>query len=730
MKKKFLEKIRKKNELDRAKIIEKVRKKKKLAKKFKPKIRIYETRQRVTEGRISKQTEQIEELRGEVSELKKILTVRKAKAQAPPLLEKRIAGIRKTAEELRGGLFPRVLDRLLRRRQKTVKVPEPLVIKPLKPGERIPGGFGEEVSPGTSRIQKIVVEKMEVPQADIEARISRGVELQEVSVEGIELPPTMPTEWTEVAITGLKETYNLIPREPKGDEPVFAMADIRWDPNEKHLVYNLIEPPLSEEEKKTLKILEQRLSERLSVDFSVVGGVTSKKNYLSTHIDSILSLFGVRLTKKQRSKLEYFVFRDFIGFGRVEPLMHDPDIEDISCDGVNIPIYVFHRDPRYGQLRTNTIFDTAEELDSFVMKIAQRCGKGISVASPLLEGALPDGSRVQATLASDIARRGSNFTVRKFTENPLTPIDLMNFGTIDAVTLAYLWMAVEYGKSILVAGSTATGKTSLLNALSLFIRPQLKIVSIEDTAELRLPHPNWIPEVARPGLGEKAYGAVEMFDLLKSAMRQRPDYIIVGEVRGAEANVMFQGMATGHPAMGTIHADEVQKVVDRLVTEPINLSPALLENLDIILILVLSKIRGKYVSRISQVVEVKGIDIANSRVISNHVFRWDPARDVTSSEKPSIILAKIAAFKGVSDESIRGELLRRASVLEWMRRNKIHDFERFGRIIARYYTEGDQLMSEIITEQRGRAPSQIPAGIPSDETRPEGAAGTGVEPGG
>lgn len=673
-----------------------------LARKVRPRIHpALLARQRVTDALLRRQTEKIDELKEDLEELKKIrYPALEARAPTPITAAdlQKIIALREKAEEVRTGLFPKVLDRLLRKRR-VPKKPKPVMVPP-KPPELEKPKLGEEIEPGTSKIQKIIVEKMEVPHADIEARISKGVELAEVSVAaGVELPPTVPMEWTEVSIAGLKQTYNLIPREPKEGELVFAMADISWDAVEKSLIYNVLEPPLSEAEKGTLKVLEQRLSERLSVDFSVVGGITSKRNYLSHHVNAILDLFGVRLDPKQKSKLEYYVFRDFVGLGKIEALIHDPDIEDISCDGVGIPIYIFHRDPRYGQIRTNVMFDSKEELDSFAMKLAQRCGKGISVASPLLDGALPDGSRVQATLGSDIARRGSNFTIRKFTERPLTPIDLLNYGTIDPIGLAYLWMAIDYGKSILVSGSTATGKTSMLNALSLFIRPQLKIVSIEDTAELRLPHPNWIPEVARSGFGEKAYGAVEMFDLLKSALRQRPDFIIVGEVRGAEANVMFQGMATGHPSLGTIHADTVQKVVDRLVTPPISLSPALLENLDIVLILVLSKIKGKYVRRVAELVEVKGIDIPNSRVIPNVVFRWDPTKDTISSLKPSILLAKIAAFKGVTDESIRGELLRRAGILEWLRKKGIHEFDRFAAYIARYYSEPEKLIAEMSAEK-------------------------------
>ena len=393
--------------------------------------------------------------------------------------------------------------------------------------------------------------------------------------------------------------------------------------------------------------------------------------------------------------------------------MHDPNIEDISCDGVGIPVYVFHRKPEYGQMKTNIVFTSAEELDSFVIKLAQRCGKMITVAQPLLDATLPDGSRLQATLGGDIARRGSNFTIRKFSKEPLTPIHLMEYGTANSLLLAYLWMCVEYGKSILVAGATATGKTTFLNAISLFIRPELKVVSIEDTAELQLPHPNWVPHVARPGFGEKSYGAVEMFDLLKAALRQRPDYVIVGEVRGKEASVMFQGMATGHPALATIHASSIQAVVDRLTTPPINLSVALMENLDVIVFLEKTKRRGKFIRRVKEVDEIEAVVVKENRVIPNVIFLWEPSTDEIKMVGKSRIIETIAKFKGVDYETAMKEVERRALFLEWLKMKGIRDYRLFSQWVRAYYADPEGIMRMVVRSIGGES------GKKNTEVRPQ-----------
>jgi flagellar protein FlaI len=514
-------------------------------------------------------------------------------------------------------------------------------------------------------------------------------------------------EWKDKSRANIREAYPLIASE---NGQALAYVQIFWSPQDQSLIYQVIEPPISQQELDTLRKIERKLEEKLDIDFTVVTQ-TNQFNYLRENFYKILDLFNVRLDDSQKIRFEYYLFRDFVGLNEIEPMMHDQQIEDISCDGVGIPAYIVHRNPEYGEMKTNITFDTKQNLDSFVVKLAQRCRRSISVATPLLDATLPDGSRLQATLGSDIARRGSNFTIRKFSERPFTPVDLMDTGTLSPLSLAYIWFLVEQGRSIMISGATATGKTTVLNAISLFIQPTKKIVSIEDTAELQLPHPNWIPQVSRAISSEKRYGSVEMFDLLKAALRQRPDYIIVGEVRGAEANVMFQGMATGHPALGTLHADTVQKVVDRLVTAPISLSPALLENLDAIVFIVRTKMKGQYVRRASQIAEIRKVSMKDGSLKSNIVFEWNPVEDKILPKDPSIILEKVAHFRGLGQDSIMGEIARRTEVLTWLQQKHVKDFRLFANYVAKYYTSPAEMLAMVrrdlkIAEPKKEAPKK------------------------
>jgi flagellar protein FlaI len=439
-----------------------------------------------------------------------------------------------------------------------------------------------------------------------------------------------------------------------------------------------------------IAITKRILEEKLDVDFYKIGQIKAKA-LLRKEVRRILDL-NPSLTEGKKTILTYYIERDIIGLGSIEPLMNDSNIEDISCDGIGIPIYVYHRNPRIGSLATNVTFGTEEELNSFVIKLSQRCRKTISIAEPLIDASLPDGSRVQATLGTDIARRGSNFTIRKFTEEPLTPSHMLAYGTMDSTQMAYLWLAVENGQSVLISGGTATGKTSLLNALSLFIRPNLKIVSIEDTPELRLPHPHWIPEVARSALSIKGnVGEVTLFDLLKSSLRQRPDYIVMGEVRGKEAFVLFQQMATGHASLATIHAASISQLIDRLTTPPISLPPTLIENVNILIFLVMSRYREKYVRRADSILEIRGMD--GNIPKTSDIFRWDPMNDNFAVKSNSSVLSTIAMRQGMTDEAIAEELVRRRAILEWMVSQGIYDYREVSRVISSYYSDPQRIMS-------------------------------------
>jgi flagellar protein FlaI len=386
----------------------------------------------------------------------------------------------------------------------------------------------------------------------------------------------------------------------------------------------------------------------------------------------------------------YYIYRNFVGLNEIEPLMQDPNIEDVSCDGVGIPIYVIHR--RYGTMKTNIVFHDQEELRQFIVKLAERCGRYVSYAEPILDATLPDGSRVAATLASDVATRGSTFTIRKFTEEPFSPINQLELHTASAEMMAYLWYMVEHRASILVVGGTATGKTSLLNSISMFIHPTSKIVSIEDTRELRLPHEHWISGIARVGFGIPyptggKYGEVTLFDLLRESFRQNPDYVLVGETRGEEAYVMFQGMASGHASMSTFHAGSVEGALKRLTSPPINLSPTLLESLDIVIVMSYAKEKGKSARRIKEITEIVSVDPASGETKTNLVYKWDPVTDSFARVNESIKLKKIAGETGVKTEKVEEEIARRTKVLEWMLSRKVRSYKEVSKFISEYYLD-------------------------------------------
>lgn len=549
------------------------------------------------------------------------------------------------------------------------------------------------------------------PEKPIEIRGEVLIKKPEEKEKQEKLKPIKIPEFDtkRVSILGLEKqdeieifsaVYPLIPEVPEKDQKIMAYAKIQWNPTSNSYEYLVVQPKTPSKMKRLIIRLREILEEKLDIDFGKLKKQETK-DYLKRETLKLLDYFGIKLSETEKEILIYFINRDFLGLGLIEPLMHDENIEDISCDGVNIPVYVYHRNPLIGSLPTNIVFPDKDDLDSYLIRLAQICGQSVSVIDPLLQGALPDGSRVQATLSTDIARKGSNFTIRKFTKAPLTPIDLLNYGTIDIKTMAFLWLAVDYGNSILISGGTATGKTVFLNVLSLFIKHNMKIVSIEDTAELKLPHSHWIPHVARTSIsteGEKERGQVDLFDLLRESMRQRPDYIIVGEVRGKEAYVLFQQMATGHPSFATIHADTMEKLIDRLTTPPINLPPSLVESLDLIVFLGKLKYRGKFVRRLRGIYEISGFDREKNIPAFNPIFEWNAEKDEIEIKSDSITLRKILSKTGLSEKELLEELRRRMIILYWLQEKNITDYITISKIIDLYYAYPERVMSVISGE--------------------------------
>ncbi|MBI2076312.1 MAG: type II/IV secretion system ATPase subunit [Candidatus Aenigmarchaeota archaeon] len=469
----------------------------------------------------------------------------------------------------------------------------------------------------------------------------------------------------------------------------YAYASITHDPVQNELVYHVIEPELSEYERHVLGKLKDGLMQVINVSLEDIKKHDKMIDFLESNVRILLGQFDFHLDDKSYLKIMYYISRDFIGLNEIEPLLRDPYIEDIGADGIGIPVYVVHQ--RYGSLRTNIVYNDEKEMKEFVTKLAERSDRYISYAEPLLDGTLPDGTRVHATLAGDVTTRGPTFSIRKFRETPFTPVDIVRLNTASAEMLAYLWFLVENGANILITGGVATGKTSFLNTLSMFIPPEAKVVSIEDTRELSLPHENWIPGVARVGFTGTGVGEVSMFDLLKESFRENPDYLIVGEIRGKEAYVMFQSMASGHPSMSTMHAGSVDDVVKRLQTEPINISPGLLDALDMIIVMIHAREKGKSARRVKELIEVESIDSETGRPRTSKVFVWLPSVDSFEYRGDSWILHKLSTEKGMSMNLVIREIARRKKVINWLVENNITQLSEIVKYTNMYHRDPDSM---------------------------------------
>ncbi len=466
--------------------------------------------------------------------------------------------------------------------------------------------------------------------------------------------------------------------------PPYSYIHIYWDASRGELVYEVEEPQLNEREQEVLKILEKGIEEVIDVSFLKEKTRDTVIDYLKKSSSLILKELNLSISEESYFKIFYYLYRDFIGLNEIEPMMRDYFIEDIGCNGINSPLYVVHR--LYRNMRTNLMFTDVDKLASFVEKLSQRCGRYVSYANPILDGTLPDGSRVNATYTTDITSRGPTFTIRKFTKIPFTPVQLIKFKTLSPEILAYFWILVQYKSNILITGGTASGKTTLLNAIAFFIPPEGRVVSIEDTRELNLPRENWLPSVARTGLGVGKIGEVSLFDLLKGSFRQNPDYVIVGEVRGAEASVLFQGMASGHPSFSSMHADSVDTVIKRLQTPPINLSPTLVNTLDVVAVMTHAIVKNKETRRLREVIEIVNVN-PDGVAITNTPFFWNAADDAFYFKKESQTFKKIMKRYGLSQEDLMREFDLRTKLLYELYKRNIAEFNTTQQIINAYYKD-------------------------------------------
>jgi len=465
----------------------------------------------------------------------------------------------------------------------------------------------------------------------------------------------------------------------------FAYATISYDDEENEHRYRVVEPSLNETELDLLERVFDDIRDPLLYRDSVSDDPVEA---LREELRQRLEEYGVDVGMETFYRLFYYLHRAFLGYGKLDPLMHDPGVEDISCDGSNLPVFVYHEE--YTDVETNVVFES-EALNNFVIQLAQRSGRHVSVSDPVVSTTLPDGSRIELALGEEVTPRGSAFTIRKYAEEPFTPVDLMNYGTYDDRMLAFLWLCIENNKSLIFAGGTAAGKTTSMNAVSMFIPPRSKVVTIEDTRELSLYHENWLSSVTREHMDE---GDITMYDLLRSSLRHRPEYIVVGEVRGEEAITLFQAMNTGHTTFSTLHADSVQTVINRLENDPINVPRPMVQSLDVLSVQVLTRSDGERVRRAKAVSEIEGIDQRTGELDYSNTYSWDGTSD-TFTRNNSELLEEIRQEQGLTQAELMREFRNRRRFLTYLQKNDITDFRRFTAMVNKYYADPEEVVEMI-----------------------------------
>ncbi|MFB6069942.1 MAG: type II/IV secretion system ATPase subunit [Halanaeroarchaeum sp.] len=467
----------------------------------------------------------------------------------------------------------------------------------------------------------------------------------------------------------------------------YAFVSINYDDETNEYRYQIVEPELSGFERTLLDDLFEDIRETLV--YRAEFDPDDPESVLKSQIADLLEQYGVEIDMNAFYRLFYYLYRSFEGFGKIDPIMNDPHIEDVSCDGYDVPLFVYHDE--YTDVETNRSF-AEEELDSFVVRLAQQSGRHISIGDPVTETTLPDGSRAELALGTEVTPRGSAFTIRKYADDPFTPATLIDNHTFDLDEMAYLWLAIESNKSLIFAGGTASGKTTSMNAVSMFVPPRSKILTIEDTRELTLYHENWLSSITRESLGETE--DITMYDLLRSALRHRPEYIVVGEVRGEEAMTLFQAMNTGHTTFSTMHADSVQTTINRLENDPIGVPRAMIQSLDILSVQTLTYVDDERVRRNRVIAEIEGIDQRTGDLDYSNAFEWDSTEDEVR-QYDSIVLEEIRDERGWT----RGELLQefrdRKRVLQYLVEREVTDYRQFTALVNEYYADKERVLARI-----------------------------------
>jgi flagellar protein FlaI len=462
--------------------------------------------------------------------------------------------------------------------------------------------------------------------------------------------------------------------------------------------YFLDEVPLTKIEAGIYSYLLDALEDELTVPRTEV----NPRQFFAEQARKILRKYSIIVPSTSWAKIIYFAERDLVGFGVIDGLMRDPNIEDISIDAVGKPLFVYHKG--HESLETNIVLNDDDALDNLVTRLSHMAGKHVSTAFPIVQGTLPGRHRLVATFRREVSPQGSSATIRKFREDPLTIIDMLNLGVLDHKMAAYIWLMMQNRSTGIVVGATGAGKTTLLNALITLTRLSAKVVTIEEVQEINISHLNWTSLVSRESYAatEEKAGAVDLFELVKAAMRMRPDILVVGEVRGEEAYVLFQAISTGHGGICTLHADDTASALQRLTSEPMNVPSAFIPFLDLSFVVrrlsVPTPTGGfRSIRRLISIDEVVG------EHETNQVFRYEPNTDSFNAiplEK-SFKVQNLASEQGVPVSKIIDEIERRTVVLKWLQMKGIRNFREISPILELFASKSDETYNRAVSELKG-----------------------------
>ncbi|MFA6088581.1 MAG: type II/IV secretion system ATPase subunit [Candidatus Woesearchaeota archaeon] len=483
---------------------------------------------------------------------------------------------------------------------------------------------------------------------------------------------------------------------PVGD-PIFIHV---YKISQTMMMYHVIEPEMDNKMSDLYEVVLTKLIE-IAHTLPVPDRLVDIKDVLLKLLDEVVEVEGetqsgnfvsemfsskIKLDRITYEFIKYFLIRNRLGYGVLEPLLRDSNLEDIHCTGVGA-VHTVHK--KFGPVETSIIFKDDINVNKYMIDAAERAERPISEAHPVVDAIMPDGSRVNFIYGREVSLEGSSFTIRKFSDVPVSITQIINWGTMSSEMCAYLWLCLEHGMNLFMCGETASGKTTSLNAMCVFIKPNSKIYSVENTPEVTMPHDTWQHLVTRE---QGKTSDVTYFDLLIAALRSRPNYIIVGEIRGEEGRIAFQAMQTGHPVLSTFHAGSVRSMIQRLTGPPINVPAPSIDNLNIVVIQQAVDINGRSSRRVTSLTELERYYDVTKKIITRQVFLWDPRKDrhVFRGLLNSYILEeKIAKMLGMSDKrDIYTELDLRRRILDRMVQEEIFNYFDVWEVIKRFHEGG------------------------------------------